>query len=357
MPSLAAVAVTLFSTAALGDEGPAELRSDAGPAGVVAPSAESGRQPTATPTDTTPPPAKPEEIAAWITDLDDNRYLVRETATRRLLETGVSSLDPLLAVANGRRPEPADRAVWILRRFGAGKDQQLRRQALERLTLVQSRPQVAAAARNALIELRHKDAVEAIQQLGGRYDDSGEYTMAIGRHFLPRVVIDRQWRGRDEGMSHLRDLVAARTVVIIGADISAAGLAHLQHVNQLNDVVLYGTKLEPEDAEKLQKDLPGVEFDYRRGGLLGVAAVPAEETGPAAVGTVQRGSAAEAAGIKVGDIIQKFEDQPVPSFRALTDMIGDHRGGDEVTLEVMRGGQPIKFKVKLGEWQSADLAP
>ena len=47
----------------------------------------------------------------------------------------------------------------------------------------------------------------------------------------------------------------------------------------------------------------------------------------------------------------------MPSFRAVTTMIGKHRAGDEVTLVVLRAGQPIEFKVRLGEWQSADLAP
>jgi hypothetical protein len=301
----------------------------------------------------TGPAPRPEQIAAWIADLDDNRYLARETATRQLLDAGAASLDDLLAAANGDRPEPADRATWILRRLGNAKDQSLRRQALERMALLQNRPQIAAAAHEALAEIRHNEAVEAIQGLGGRYV-TNEYGMAISAYYTPRVVLDQQWRGTDADLALIRDLVAVRQVIIIGTDISLDGLAHLQKVNMLQDLLLYGTKLEPEDVPKVQKLLPHITIDYRRGALLGVGTSPQHDVGPAVVGIVTKGSVAEEAGIKVGDIIHTFENQPVPNFKALTVMIGKHRAGDEVTLVVSRNGQPMEFKIKLGAWETVN---
>jgi hypothetical protein len=294
-----------------------------------------------------------EQIAAWTAQLDDNRYLVRERATRLLLEAEAAALDPLLATANGELPEPADRAVWILRRIADSKQLALRRQALERLAQLQKRPQVAAAARDALAEIRHNEAVEAIHQLGGRYV-SGEYPMQYGPFLLtPRVELDHQWQGGDAGLAHLRHLLAAQQVIIIGTDVSAAGVAELQHVNHLKDVLLYGTELTLEELPKIQELLPEVKIDYRRGALLGVGSkLNAEE--PAVVGTVQPGSAAAEAGVQVGDTIQKFQGQPVPSFKALTTMIGKHRAGEEVTLEILRGGQPVELKLKLGEWKTVN---
>jgi S1-C subfamily serine protease len=100
--------------------------------------------------------------------------------------------------------------------------------------------------------------------------------------------------------------------------------------------------------------LPQVQIDHRRGALLGVGAPAVDATGPAIVGTVQSGSVAEAAGIKVGDQIQKFEDQPVPNFKALTALIAEHPAGDEVSVEILRGGEKIDLKIKLGEWKVVD---
>jgi hypothetical protein len=309
-------------------------------------------QTTATPSKPAQPAASPAEVAAWIVELDDNRYLARERASQQLLEAGSAALDPLLAAANGERPEPADRAVWILRRLSKTSDRFLRRQALERLTMLQNRPEVAAAARETLVAMRHQEALEAIQRLGGRYRETA---MVIGTYALPRVIFDQQWRGGDDGLAHVQGLAAVGTVAVIGTDISAEGLTELQNINGLQDLVLYGTTLEPADVEKLQKLLPHVKIDYRRGALLGVASTPnMDGRGSAVVASVQPGSAAEAAGIRPGDIIQNFENEPVPNFDALTRMIGKHRAGDEVTLEVLRDGQPIEFKVSLGAWQTFD---
>src|SRR3954464_2419117 len=78
--------------------------------------------------------AKPEQIAEWIKDLDDVHYQVREEASQHLAEAGTATLDPLLAVANGDCPEPADRAIWIMRRFSHSRDSALATAALEHLS-------------------------------------------------------------------------------------------------------------------------------------------------------------------------------------------------------------------------------
>ena len=178
--------------------------------------------------------------------------------------------------------------------------------------------------------------------------------MSIGFYYTPRLELDQQWRGTDADLMHVRNLVGVRQIIIFGTEISIDGLAHLQQANMLQDLLLYGTKLEAEDVPKVQKLLPQVAIDFRRGGLLGVGSNMPEGMGSAVVGIVKKGSAAESVGIQVGDTIQKFENQTVPNFKALTLMIGKHRAGDEVTLEVLRNGQTMEFKVKLDAWQSAN---
>jgi hypothetical protein len=290
----------------------------------------------------------PEEIAAWIVQLDDHRYVVRERATRQLLLAEVAVLDPLLVVANAARPEPADRAVWVLRRIATSKDAAVRRQALERLVQLQNRPLVVAAARDALAQIHHEEAVEAIRQLGGKF--TTPYADAFGPYMAGRVILDKQWRGGDEGLVHLRHVIGLRHVIIIGTDVSLGGLQELVHMPDLDELWLYGTKLRAADVPQIRSLLPQVTIDFRLGALLGVGSNTPDGNGPAVVGTVQ--GVAAAAGIQVGDIIQKFEGQPVPDFKTLTEMIGKHVAGDEVTLEVLRGGQPIEFKIKLGQWET-----
>jgi hypothetical protein len=288
------------------------------------------------------------QIAEWIAQLDDNRYVVREQATSRLLETQGAALDLLLAAANGERPEPADRAVWILKRLSQSKDEGLHRQVLGYLAQLENHPQAAEAAKRAWAEIRHKEAVVEIQRLGGRLVTAEQFPA----NTVLRVELNDGWRGGDAGMAHFRNLIGAYQIVIIGAQITDKGAAELQHVDQLREVWLYRTQVTPEKLSELQKLMPNVVIDYRRGGLLGVGADPLDMTGAAVVATVQPGSAAEAAGIRVRDTIVQFQGQPVDNFKALTTMIGKHSAGDEVTVEVLRGGETHQFKLKLGEWKS-----
>ena len=51
-------------------------------------------------------------------------------------------------------------------------------------------------------------------------------------------------------------------------------------------------------------------------------------------------------------MIQKFNGQPVSSFKDLTAKIGQLRAGEEVKLDVLREGKPITFTIKLGQWET-----
>ena len=87
------------------------------------------------------------DVAVLVQQLDSNRYREREQATQLLVEAGSAALDPLLAAANGDRPEAADRAVWVLRKLSNSTDRDFALAALDRLVQVKERPTVVADAR------------------------------------------------------------------------------------------------------------------------------------------------------------------------------------------------------------------
>ena len=66
-------------------------------------------------------------------------------------------------------------------------------------------------------------------------------------------------------------------------------------------------------------------------------AVPSQD--PREVLSVQPGTAAAAADIRVRDIIQKFNGKPVADFKELTGQIAGCREGEEASLEILRDGQ------------------
>jgi S1-C subfamily serine protease len=65
------------------------------------------------------------------------------------------------------------------------------------------------------------------------------------------------------------------------------------------------------------------------------------------VDSITAHSAAGEAGILVGDVIKSVNDTKTRSSSHLLEIIGRHRPGDQVTLEVDRGGKALDFEVVL----------
>ena len=65
------------------------------------------------------------------------------------------------------------------------------------------------------------------------------------------------------------------------------------------------------------------------------------------------GGAAEKGGVKVGDVIVEFNDQPITTAGELTAAVRQEPAGAEATVELIRDGKNIKLNVVLGD--AADL--
>jgi S1-C subfamily serine protease len=72
----------------------------------------------------------------------------------------------------------------------------------------------------------------------------------------------------------------------------------------------------------------------------------------ALVVNVLAGSAAEQAGMKVGDIIVQVGDKPIDDVSSLTSTLISKKPGDTVTIQIYRGKQQMKIDVKLAESQA-----
>lgn len=75
----------------------------------------------------------------------------------------------------------------------------------------------------------------------------------------------------------------------------------------------------------------------------------APDTAGALVDDLTSGGPAEKAGLKVGDVIRKFNGQAVAGSAELTAMVTNSNPGTVATLEILRDGQPMTVKVTLGE--------
>lgn len=104
--------------------------------------------------------------------------------------------------------------------------------------------------------------------------------------------------------------------------------------------------------------LPGENFQWR-GTMLGVGFVPltpelrqhfgAPEDAGVLVSKVVSGSAAQAAGVEVGDIITKVDGEAIGEGFELGHAIRGHKAGDTVALEVLRDGRTQTLSATLKE--------
>jgi serine protease Do len=69
----------------------------------------------------------------------------------------------------------------------------------------------------------------------------------------------------------------------------------------------------------------------------------------AVITNVNKGSAAEKAGLKEGDIITKINDKKITDFESLTEAVGSYKPKDEVTVYYKRNGKENSAKAILGE--------
>jgi serine protease Do len=69
----------------------------------------------------------------------------------------------------------------------------------------------------------------------------------------------------------------------------------------------------------------------------------------ALVASVEKGAAADKAGIEVGDVILKFDGRPVTESSDLPRMVGSTRPGSKVTVQIWRKGASRDLSVTVGE--------
>jgi serine protease Do len=93
----------------------------------------------------------------------------------------------------------------------------------------------------------------------------------------------------------------------------------------------------------------GEDFDSRFANVAFLGVGPDESTDEARIGYIISETAAEKAGIKVGDTVLKIDGNELSSYDDLPPLIWRRKPGDEVEIEVRRGDQTMKIKATLGQ--------
>jgi len=292
----------------------------------------------------------PAQIAAWIKKLDDRRYRVRERATERLLAAGLAALDPLLEAANGQLPEPADRARWMLQRLAQDDDPVAALAALDRLVQLRDRPNLVAQAWDEHSRLSVLVCRRELESLGAECEvlmDRIVPLNVMGPVF--HVRLGGNWRGTKEDLRPLVQLSEPPFVRLEGRAVDDAVVKMFEERDVMIWLQLINTKVTVAAVDSLKERHPNTDVYLKNQALMGVRC--RNHAAGAYVEGVESGTAADAGGIAVGDVITALDGNALPDFDRLTAHVAQHAPGDRVQVEVLRGEEKVKLYVTLGSWQ------
>jgi hypothetical protein len=308
------------------------------------------------------PPANA-QIQQWISDLDDDRFSVREAAAAELLKAGRGAVAPLAKAASEGSVEVTSRGVQILTLLAVDDDLELAeaaREALEALvtpTNPNAATDRAASALENVYVLEADRAREKIMKLGAVHGSGSNFFPSESDTIYPNHLMLRRkaWTGTVSDLKLLKYLQDVNHVSIHGVKLNDEAVGHLSRLRHLTHLELYGTGLKEESVKKLKAALPQLTdqgdrktFDVRGGGLLGVTGK--FDTPNCEFSHVRPNSAAGKAGLQIGDVVTTVDGKPIENFRKFLDYVAGKDGGDKIKLEIQRGETKMQVEVTLNHW-------
>ena len=333
-------------------------------------------------------------IKLWVSQLNDDVYDIREKAVTQLIGAGVESIAPVEAEIEKANLEVVVRGLNVLAALAVKSETVATRDAafdaMVRLTRSPS-ALIAGHAESFLSVIRgarQREAIAWLEERGAEIDAANQtaefgpawtgtandlqrmaYLYDIHEVTLLGPQVNDAWlvqvarlpelreltlkKGKitSAGLRHLSGVKSLRNLYVLYIPLDAATIGLLTEMKHLTSVKLYGTGVNLETAKKLTLLLPSTRFDVRPGGgFLGIGVQP--HVVGVIISNVQPQSAAQKAGISIGDIMLSFGGEKIANFEQLQVAIGKFAPGEEVEVELLRTDKPEKVKIMLGEWES-----
>jgi beta-phosphoglucomutase-like phosphatase (HAD superfamily) len=294
-----------------------------------------------------------EQITKWVADLDSNQYRIREAATQQLVVASAAAIDPLMSAAKSKNPEPADRALWILRQIGQSPDRDAALAALSAMVTLRDRPTVVQEAQDALDRLREQICQETLSNLGGRLTVTDQVLEELGKVRIVVLAMDEHWHGTPDDLACLAKLGERHCFRLDGSAVGDPEVKMFASLDKLVLLQLFNTRVTPIAVDEIKTQNPKAMVYLRNRALFGIGG--ATHPQGVLVRAVQPGTAAADAGVMPGDVITQIDGQPLPDFDRLTARIAQHSPGDEIDVQILRGEDRVTKRAKLGTWPNSEV--
>lgn len=157
------------------------------------------------------------------------------------------------------------------------------------------------------------------------------------------VNIDSRWKGGNEGIKDLAALEGQVELILRDAPLTDEALQHIGAIKQLTAFSIFGGDLSAEALLKFHREHPQVQLSARSNGWMGINAFGT----PCQIENIVETSAAEEAGLKVGDVVLKVNGAAIKDFTELTLAMASQDAGDVVRVGIEREGKALEIPVKL----------
>jgi PDZ domain len=203
--------------------------------------------------------------------------------------------------------------------------------------------------------LRWVSSVEIVRLEGERINR--EWLAHVVRLPNLRILQIRHTSINGKDIELLQSVEQLEGLEIMYSPIDDDAIDVLSNLPLANRMRLFGTQMSEEGIAKLREILDGSEIMFGRGGFLGISCDGQNLT----LKSVNTGSGAEKAGLRVDDRIEKIDGLSLKTFDQLRGELAKHKPGEQVTIEFIRTvfsqsdeGEksenfPHKVKVILGE--------
>lgn len=184
--------------------------------------------------------------------------------------------------------------------------------------------------------LRHARAMSRYLEAGGKFarDTSRGWPRSLADAFTyesgglaPRILLlDENWVGGDAELKQVARLFPGDTLLVHVADSAPVSTEALEELQQWRNNLLIRRENEA---------------------CLGIVVNIRDDMG-VEISDVTRNSPAERAGLKSGDVIVRFEREPVVSLKDLRRLSSFRRPGEGVVLMIRRQNHDMRMKLQLG---------